>query len=443
MQCDGREQDDSQGSSTRIDDDGSTTAASRFSLGCIMGEQDSGPYSLEEGLTSHHAPLHLHHHHHHHHLEGTNMDTNQQRRRQRVITMEQISRELFQPDPRVASIEKGLPIDRTVTSFPWKLDITGWSTAGQNDNENENNNKDHNDTNEAKDVLPSYLDLRRQQNLDYVQSCTDKASTWIGRWRTMKPGTLQYENEFKMIKSELIKALELIPDDVKSLLLYSQILLEHDISSFTESSLVSHTHSNKIEKMTKKVLKIDPGNIRANVILEESERWQRLPAPATTVASNRRIANARALPMNILSRPTKQGKAPSSSSSSLQLTARDSSAFQDALMERNLLEGTGMMHEEGDEDNDDSSSADDSESGYDRRKRKRCNEKREKKRKKKKSRKHEYYYNDCDDDDDDEEEEGRRRKRSRKDKKSKKRKKKKKKKRSERSDDGTSSSASG
>ena len=410
----------------------------------------------------------------------------------------QISRQLFRPDPRVASIEKNVvPIDKTVSSFPY-LEVlsshddgtttTGggdWSTTTATADDQNANEKKHNNNNDDDDqdhycdqnnnqntvVLPSYLDLRRRQNLDYVRSCRDKASQLTERWRSLTPGTLQYGNELEKIETELGKALELIPDDVESLLLYSQILLEHDINSSSSlSTKNNHSIPRKdlkiIEKMVKKVLKIDPRNSRADDILEEVER-RRKRLIAASAASN-----SSTLPMHILSLSNKHGKVPpsSSSTSSIKLTARDSSAFQDVLMERNLLEGsTGMMmrdsdhetNDDGDDGNGTSSADTDNDndynnfSDYDRRKgkRKRSNEKHGKKRKKrKKTRKHDRYDNDDDDDDDDDDKDndnddnerrrGKRHKRSKKGKKSKKRKKAKMKKRSERSDDETSSSDS-
>lgn len=280
-----------------------------------------------------------------------------------VLSMEDISRQLFQPDPRTKDIERNLSINETFSHFRLEVHITGLggferdtpcASAGDDGGTNGKvdaiGNKIY-----GKVVLPSYLDLRRRQNLDFVKSCTEKASVWISRWKSMQPGGNQFENEFARIETELRKALELIPDDVESLLLYSDLMLEYDCSSHTRSEPRKYTE--KISKITKRVIRIDPGNVRAADILERSEHLQRF-------TSHRPFSSASALLStiggmggdyvnNVDTRPLVVHSQSNNNRtrSSVQLTARESAAFQDALMERKLLESAaGMRHYDDDSD---------------------------------------------------------------------------------------------
>ena len=253
-----------------------------------------------------------------------------------------------------------MTIDSTLSFFPWKLNIMDSTDADAGSEVHQSHKSDENIKSIRKIVegrgieLPSYLDLRRRQNIDFVKSCTDKASIWIDRWKSLQPGSVEYNNVFKLIKEELHKALELIPDDLESLLLYSQILLDHDDHAASSRSRAMSFSSpqpkntNKINKMVKKVINsIDPGNVRAKVMLRRLEQQQQQqqhnlpyyqqssPFSMTTSAASTAAytaAGASGVPLLVQSQPKTQGR-----SSSLQLTARESSAFQNALMERKLL----------------------------------------------------------------------------------------------------------
>lgn len=187
-----------------------------------------------------------------------------------------LSRLLYRPQPRLdENIESSLSI------IPWKLrllqDETSSSATAPNDS---------GDSKEAKALSfpsASYLDLRRHQNLKFADDQCSKANP--SAWK---------------------QALQLVPDHVPSLVGYGKFCL-------------ANAQLEQAEKLFEDALSIDPNHSLARRLLSE--------------LSEKRHEKNRHQPYTTTTRHANNFQ----TSTKPNLKTRESSAYQDALLERQLL----------------------------------------------------------------------------------------------------------
>lgn len=296
--------------------------------------------------------------------------------------LEELSQRLYRPDPRVNQVEEHVSIESTLSNFPCEIEVLGRAPAQQV----AVNLAPAGAAAAVSASFPSYLDLRRQQNVAYAQEKTLEASMLI---QTLgRPGSLDYDRNLQSIETLLQQALELVPDHLETLLAYANLLVD------------ANKNAAKTKRLLNDALDVDPNN---NDVKRLEARLNQQPQDRRLQILNRQGPPQAPL---VVSHQRKRG------TSTLQLTARESSAYQDALTERNLLagsdderrnhDGDGGSGDDSDDDDDDddndsdaksaSASRDRRDSGHRRRhdrkkeKRKHCRRD-EKKRKKEKSRK--------------------------------------------------------
>ncbi|KAG7370678.1 expressed tetratricopeptide repeat protein [Nitzschia inconspicua] len=257
-------------------------------------------------------------------------------------SIQEFARRLYCPDPEVKRTVAGIPESvSTLSHIPWQLQYGNddVSLAAESVQVNPGN-----DVRQSLCFLPfSYLDLRRQQNVEFAnQKCQE----------ALEASLLDHSTA----KSLFQQALELVPDHIDSLLGYGKLL-------------VRIGHLEKATLAFRDVLEVDAANEIAHRYLKSLDETQK---------QERQKRQS-----NVLVLSTKQVKA---------LDMRDSSAFQDALLERSLAmdddNGKDAMDDEGrcDRDGHDDASTDKDE----RRSKRRHRDKKErhsKKRKRKKDKK--------------------------------------------------------
>ena len=198
----------------------------------------------------------------------------------------ELSRLLYRPLPTSQS-ERLTNDELPLSALPWKIDCKMPETT---DNSSGTKNSVH-----FPDV--SYLDLRRLQNTSYADSQCIKAQAELAKHQS-KP-----EKFWK-------QALQLVPDHLPSLVGYAKYLLD---SGKLEAS----------EDLLQQAVAIDPNDTAVRYLDADVARLRQMRSQKQTVLSKLPFA--------------KHGPITTSNTNN-NLTARESSAYQDALMERQLME---------------------------------------------------------------------------------------------------------
>jgi hypothetical protein len=262
---------------------------------------------------------------------------------------QELARRLYCPEPKVNAVEEeeSRGIESSLSAFPWKLRCNPESI---------DKGLDETTLSTSSAFLPvSYLELRRQQNIAFADEKYKEATSLLAA----SSSTL----DFKRVETIFQQALELVPDHLDSLIGYGKLLVR------------SRTHWHKAQRIFQDAVDVDPNNVTAQQYLSSIDK-------TILMENNQQQQQQRE---SIAVRPTlllKKGKS---------LTARDSSAYQDALTERNLTMEQEQQQDrdqsnhpqEGEHDDDD----DEEEDGRDR-SRKRDRDRYRKRRKRRKSRNH-------------------------------------------------------
>jgi hypothetical protein len=203
----------------------------------------------------------------------------------RTSFRQELARRLYCPEPRVNQVETS--IESSLSVIPWTLRYNNITV--------ENLTGDH--YRQPSAFLPvSYLDLRRQQNIAFADEKYKEAST-LSSLEITKAQTLYKQ------------ALDLVPDHLDSLLGYGKIL-------------VRNTQFQKARRIFHDAVEVDPNNVVAKQYLSSIEKT--LLSQLTKNDELRQQQQETNINQSLL---LKKGK---------NLTTRESSAYQDALMERNL-----------------------------------------------------------------------------------------------------------
>ena len=198
----------------------------------------------------------------------------------------ELSRLLYRPLP-VSQSERLTTDEFPLSVLPWKIDCKMLKTT---DNSSGTKNSLH-----FPDV--SYLDLRRLQNTSYADSQCTKAKAELSKQQS-KP-----EKFWK-------QALQLVPDHMPSLVGYARYLLNNGKLEASEDLL-------------QQAVAIDPNDTTVRYLDEDVARLRQMRSQKQTVLSKLPFANHGTV---------------TTSSTNNNLTARESSAYQDALMERQLMD---------------------------------------------------------------------------------------------------------
>ncbi len=259
----------------------------------------------------------------------------------------ELSRLLYRPLP-VSQSEKLRTDESSLSVLPWKIDCKMPKTI------------DSSGTRKSLHFpAVSYLDLRRLQNTSYADSQCIKAQAEL---------EIQQSNPVKFWK----QALQLVPDHLPSLVAYARYLLD---CGKLEAS----------EDLLQQAVAINPKLTVVQELRSDVARLRQLRSQRQIVLSKVPFANHGIVTS-------------SSSTANNNLTARESSAYQDALMERQLLDspkGTNdnLATEEDSESYREKPSKEDRKrkkhrKDRDRRKRKRKERRRHKRRKRHRRRRH-------------------------------------------------------
>lgn len=242
--------------------------------------------------------------------------------------LQDLARRLYCPEPKVKQIAIATnPESSTLSYIPWQLQYhqrTESSVADDDDDDSAQPNTNKVAASSTLSFLPvSYLDLRRQQNVAFAdQKCQEAISCSL--------------SDRKKALSLFQQALELVPDHVDTLLGYGKMLFQMG-------------RLEPARRAFDDILQVDPNHESAQRYLKSLEQTQRHHRQKQQLQLEQ--PNAAALLSS-----TKKNKV---------LTVRDSSAFQDALLERNLAMGDDAVKEfteqqqdpsDDDDDDDDDSS---------------------------------------------------------------------------------------
>lgn len=286
--------------------------------------------------------------------------------------LREFAKRLYCPDPQVSKVASTSTPQENLSYIPWQLQFQ-FDNNGSSDTNNMSSSTTEAGVSAAATTtsfLPySYLDLRRQQNVAFAdQKCRQAISAQRRR--------LDHPTEAAC--SLFRQALELVPDHVDALLGLGKLLFQS--GQLAEARRAFEDILDHVDSEHEVALRY-LHSVNQTILQRQPQQPPKTPALFSS----------------------KQGKG--------LLTTRDSSAFQDALLERNLaledednhnnnsdaINGNGHKKEntgdESDDDEDGDSSTDDDgdESSYSRDRRRRRTKrkwrKKEKKRKKRRKRK--------------------------------------------------------
>ena len=269
--------------------------------------------------------------------------------------LKDLAQRLYCPEPRVDQVETS--IESSLSHIPWTVELdegnSGSMPASNTGTPSQSVPEVDSKLAPAASSLPiSYLELRRQQNIAFADKKAAEAT---------EAGLLQHAQAEALFK----QALNLVADHVPSLVGYGKLLIKMG-------------RLKQAQRYLEEALEVEPNHKTALLYKKSIEQTFR-QKPRNSLTSN-------------------DGSLLSSGKKRRDLQMRESSAFQDALLERNLameggaaVENDGHVVTETGNRDDDSDSYDSDEE--DRRRRKRRRHKKDRKRKKKKKkRKHKRRY---------------------------------------------------
>lgn len=268
-----------------------------------------------------------------------------------LISLDELTRRLYCPEPKVNQVLSQNDPGFSASSVPWNIQysLSSEEVSKANGEGNDLPIDDVNVSAISSFSLPSfsYLDLRRQQNVAFAQENCRQAIV------AMKPPSL----DCRKAESLFQEALDLVPDHLDSLVGYGTLLLQNRQLA-------------KAKPILQDALAVDPSNDQVRRLLASVQVQQQEQLEQT---QQRQVAASRHLLLG------KKEKA---------VTARESSAYIDALLERSLaLEDDGEYKPELLDEIEQGQDEESNEGGTRRSRKKESKRNRDKKRKEKRRRK--------------------------------------------------------
>mmetsp|Transcript_42331 Transcript_42331/g.43113 ORF Transcript_42331/g.43113 Transcript_42331/m.43113 type:complete len:418 (-) Transcript_42331:2054-3307(-) len=238
--------------------------------------------------------------HHHHHFGSL------------LSPREVLSKRLYCPQPKLDLLlsenHDTFNIESTLSFLPWRIQYV---TLAAGDDSLSVKGDGENSTS-IKQLLPSisYLDLRRQQNVEFANDKCQEANVSLK--------SIDVAIDLKKAKTSFIQALELVPDHLPSLIGYAKLLMKAETFY-------------KAERIIKSALEVDPNNLEVQHYLTTLQEKRRRP--------------------QLLQSEHQESKRLVFAQKQKDLVTNKSSAYQDALIERALVDPQNGKDDE-DDDNE-------------------------------------------------------------------------------------------